>query len=116
MFNVSRTFLCGGGLAEYLLVWKSWLLISIINASHCPACESISRIVLAAVCITTLERGNERKHGYLVEIYFRDTQLLMSMKMVEDFEPFAVYGVEKMLIVYVNFMDKWNLVAFGNFW
>ncbi len=38
-------------------------LIKYLTGSHGPPWESISRVLLAPVCITTLERGNESNVG-----------------------------------------------------
>jgi len=39
--------------------------------------------------------------------------MIFPAKMVEDLEPLAIYGVEKVLIVAVNLMNERNLLAFS---
>ena len=39
-----------------------------ITGSHGPPWESISRVLLAPVCITTLERGNESKNSLHTQV------------------------------------------------
>jgi hypothetical protein len=40
--------------------------------------------------------------------------IILPRKIVQYLKPFALKGIEKILIIRMNLMDEWDLVAFCN--